>query len=149
MSRNRLLIIAGTALSIAILALLPFAFGRSASGDASTPSEIPFIGDKLTELAFFTPAAYECFEHPHGGGSCYIRGVTRRESLHGFCSKAGISLTPNGTDIQDRAAIFEYLRNHDIDIPADISSDNVLVLFGMGGRFRKLYGVYDLPTQRF
>ncbi len=133
----------------AILAMLPFAIGRNASGKSSTPSGIPFVGDELAELDFVTPAAYECVEHPHGGGSCYIRGTTRREALTEFCSKAGISLTPNGTDIQDRAAIFEYLRNHDIEVPGDISSGDALVLFGMGGRFRKLHGVYDPPTQRF
>ncbi len=149
MSRNRLLTIAGTALIGVVLAMLPFAIGRNASGKSSTPTGIPFVGEDLAELDFVTQATYECFEHPHGGGSCHVRGVARREALTEFCSKAGISMTRNGTDIQDRAAIFQYLGNHDIDVPDDLSSGDALVLFGMGGRFRKFYGVYDPPTQRF
>jgi len=149
MSRKRLLTIAGVALIGLVLATLPFAIGRSASGKASRPTAIPFVGDELAELDFVTPATYECYEHPHGGGSCRIRGATRLKALTEFCSKAEISMTRDGTDIQDRAAIFQCLRDHDVHVPDDLSLGDALVLFGMGGRFRKFYGVYHPPTQRF
>lgn len=132
-----------------VLATLPFALGRSASGKASTPSAVPFVGEDLAELDFITPAAYNCFQHPHGGGTCRIRGSTSHAALVRFCDNAGISLNRGGTVILNRDAILDYLRNHGIDIRGVVSTEDALVMFGMGGRFHKLYGAYDPATQRF
>lgn len=141
-----------TAIVLSVIVLLAWfaylATGSRYSGKAAGPSNIPLVGEQLTELTFGKPATYRGFEHPHGGGTFTITGTVTPDSLARFCDRAEISLSHNGTNVQDRDAILEYLGNQNIELP-DSSPDAPLdVLFGFGGRFRKLYGAYDSTTQR-
>ncbi len=133
-----------------ILAVLAYrATGSRFSGDAVTPTDIPMIGNDLSELTLTEPATYHGFEHPHGGGTFTIIGAATPDSVARFCDNASISLSQNGTEIQDRDAILEYLKHRDVILPITDSDAPPDVMFGMGGRFRKLYGVYDRSAHRF
>ena len=140
-----------TALSaITLLAWLAYhAVGSRYDGSAKSPTNIPLIGEKLSELRFAGPARFRGFEHPHGGSTFTVTGTATPDSVRRFCDGAKVSLSQNGTNIQDRDAILEYLQNHDISLPDSNAEDPTEVLFGFGGRFHKLYGVYNPDTQRF
>ena len=125
------------------------ATGRRVGGETTNVTGIPIVGDDLAELVLTSAAAYRGFEHPHGGGTFTIAGTATPESMAEFCSNTQVSKSMGGTSIQDRGAILGYLREHEVEIPDDDTLIEADVLFGMGGRFRKLYGVYDGPTQRF
>lgn len=135
---------------VGLLAWLAYqATGSRFSGDATTPNDIPIIGADLSELVFVGPAGFRGLEHPHGGGTFAITGTATRESMLAFCSVAEVSMSKNGTDIADRNDILEYLGDRKIALPKSTSDESLDVLFGYGGRFPKLYGVYNATTERF
>lgn len=134
----------------ALLAWLAYrATGTRLSGEATTPIDIPIIGNDLSELTLTEPVTYRGFEHPHGGGTFTITGAATPDSVARFCDRAEISLSQNGTNIQGRDAILEYLEHRDVELPGAGSDAPPEVMFGMGGRFRKLYGVYDTTSHQF
>ena len=135
---------------IAFLAWLAYqATGSRFSGDATTPNDIPIVGPDLSELVFLEPAGFRGYEHPHGGGTFTITGTATFESVVAFCSDAGVSVSKNGTNIADRDDVLEYLKDREITLPQSGTDESVSVLFGYGGRFPKLYGLYDASTERF
>ena len=137
-------------LAVAFFAWLAYgATGSRFGGETAEIADIPIVGNDVHELELTLPAVYHGFEHPHGGGTFTIVGATKPESMDRFCSHAEISRSMDGTDIQGRDVILKYLRNHDVKIPDADNLTHADVLFGIGGRFRKLYGVYDGPTNRF
>lgn len=125
------------------------AVGTRIGGETTIITDVPIIGHDLRELVLTSSAVYRGFEHPHGGGTFMIVGATEPESMDAFCSHVDVSRSMDGTNIQDRNAILRYLREHNVEIPDDDSLAQADVLFGIGGRFRKLYGVYDASTGRF
>ncbi|PAY19184.1 hypothetical protein CKO51_12560 [Rhodopirellula sp. SM50] len=135
---------------IALLAWLVYqATGSRYSGDATTPSDIPIIGANLSELVFVEPAKFRGYEHPHGGGTFTITGTATPDSVVAFCDSAEVSRSENGTNIADREDILAYLENREIKLPESVLDESPDVLFGYGGRFPKLYGVYSASTERF
>ncbi|WP_146416599.1 hypothetical protein [Crateriforma conspicua] len=103
----------------------------------------------MSELVFVDPANFRGYEHPHGGGTFTITGAATHASVVAFCDSAKVSLSQNGTEIADRDRILAYLENREIKLPNASLDESSDVLFGYGGRFRKLYGVYNASTQRF
>ncbi|MCD0462043.1 hypothetical protein [Roseiconus lacunae] len=135
---------------VGLLAWLAYqATGSRFSGDATTPNDIPIVGADLSELVFLEPASFRGHEHPHGGGTFTITGTATSESVLAFCSDAAVSMSKNGTNIADRNDILEYLEDREIALPGSTSDQSPQVLFGYGGRFPKLYGVYNASTERF
>ena len=98
---------------------------------------------------FIDPANFRGYGHPHGGGTFAITGTATYDSVVRFCNSAEVSLSQNGTEIADRDDILAYLENREITLPGSSSDRPPDVLFGYGGRFPKLYGVYDAATNRF
>jgi len=125
------------------------ATGSRFRGEATTPSDIPVVGENLSELVFIEPANFRGYEHPHGGGTFTVTGTATQDSIVRFCDSAEVSLSQDGTDIADRDDILAYLKDREIRLPDSTSDHSLDVLFAYGGRFRKLYGVYDAATNRF
>ena len=137
-------------LVIALFGWLTYqATGSRFSGEATRPSDIPVVGSHLNELVFVSPASYRGYEHPHGGGTLTITGIATHESVVSFCDDAAVSLSQSGTNIVARDDILRYLESREIKLPDSSSNGPSDVLFGSGGRFRKLYGVYNATTERF
>lgn len=124
------------------------AIGIPVSGEAATAVDVPYVGEQLAALDFMTPAAYRCSEHPHGGGTCRIVARATLASVQQFCSQADLPITPDGTSLASREDILEYLQYAKVHIPEDISDTESQVIFGSTGQFIKLYGLYDVPTER-
>ena len=135
---------------IALLSVLAYrGTGTHFSGEATNVNDIPIVGHDLSELVLTAPASYRGFEHPHGGGTITLSGTATNESIADFCRYADINMSLDGTAILDRNAILDQLRNVNA-IGTDASvNDTTYVLFGMNGRFPKLYGTYDASVQRF
>lgn len=134
----------------ALLAWLAYqATGSRLAGEATTPSDIPIVGENLSELVFIEPANFRGFEHPHGGGTFTVSGTATQDSVVRFCDSAKVSMSKDGTEIADREDILAYLKDLAIKLPDSTSDQSPDVLFGYGGRFPKLYGVYDPTTTRF
>ncbi|MBL8870056.1 MAG: hypothetical protein JNK90_09690 [Planctomycetaceae bacterium] len=126
------------------------ASGTRFSGAAAKAADIPIVGELLTELDFARPANFTGFEHPHGGGTFTITGTTTPESMAKFCNRANVSLSQDGTELQNRADILNHLEIQKVPLVDSIILDpNHQVLFSYGDRFRKLYGVYSPTTQEF
>ena len=137
-------------LVIALLAFLGYhATGTRLRGNATTATDIPIVGDDLSEIHFLTTASYRGFEHPHGGGSVTLSGSATKESLDGFCREADVTMSHNGTDILDRQLILQQLAHFNMLEDRINETNETLVLGGMGGRFRKLFGTFDPTTKRF
>ncbi|QDV41119.1 hypothetical protein Enr13x_09570 [Stieleria neptunia] len=135
---------------IALLAWLAYhATGSRFGGDATTPSDIPIVGENLSELEFIEPANFRGYEHPHGGGTFTITGTATQDSIVRFCDSAEVSLSQDGTEIAERDDILAYLKDREVKLPEFTPDHSPEVLFGYGGRFPKLYGVYDAATNRF
>ena len=135
---------------IALLSILAYrGTGTRFRGEATNVNDIPIVGHDLSELVLTAPASYSGFEHPHGGGTITLSGTATNESIADFCRYAAINMSLDGTAILDRNAILDQLRNfHAIETDASVH-DATYVLFGMNGRFPKLYGTYDAAVQRF
>ncbi|WP_442511752.1 hypothetical protein SH528x_003465 [Novipirellula sp. SH528] len=135
---------------IALLAWLAYhATGSRYGGDATTPNDIPIVGESLSELVFIEPANFHGYEHPHGGGTFVITGTATHDSVVRFCDSAEISLSQNGAKIADRKDILAYLENREIKLPDSSPDQPPDVMFGYGTRFPKLYGVYNADTNHF
>lgn len=139
---------------IAVLLLIAWigylASGTRFSGTANQAADIPLVGELLTELDFARPANFTGFEHPHGGGTFTITGTTTPESITKYSSRANVSLSREGTELQNRVDILNQLEIQKVPLVDSIISDpNHQVLFSYGGRFRKLYGVYSPTSQEF
>lgn len=140
--------------AIVILLLITWvgylASGTRFSGAAAKAADIPTVGELLTELDFARPANFTGFEHPHGGGTFTITGTTTPESIAKFCNRANVSMSRDGTELQNRADILNHLEIQKVPLVDSIISDpNHQLLFSYDGRFRKLYGVYSPTTQEF
>lgn len=137
-------------LGIALLAFLAYqATGTRLRGSATTATDIPIVGDDLSELQFLSPATYRGFEHPHGGGAVTLYGSATDNSLDDFCRSADVTMSLNGTDVLDRSLILRQLRHFNMLENPINATDETVVLVGMGGRFQKLFGTYDRTTNRF
>jgi hypothetical protein len=87
----------------ALLAWLAYqATGSRFGGEATTPSDIPIVGEHLSELVFIEPANFRGFEHPHGGGTFTVSGTATQDSVVRFCDSAKVSMSKDGTEIADR-----------------------------------------------
>lgn len=141
---------AAVAFIFALLAWLAYqATGSRFGGEATTPSDIPIVGNNLSELVFIEPANFRGFEHPHGGGTITVTGTATQDSIVRFCDSAKVSMSKDGTEIADRGDILAHLKDLKIKLPDSTSDHSPDVLFGYGGRFPRLYGVYDATTTRF
>jgi|GEM_PF-3035154 hypothetical protein len=126
------------------------ATGTRFSGTANKAADIPIVGESLTELDFARPANFTGFEHPHGGGTFTITGTATSESIAKFSDIANVSLSREGTELQNRVDILNHLELQKVPLVDSIITDpNHQVLFSYGGRFRKFYGVYSPTTQEF
>ncbi|WP_164101864.1 hypothetical protein [Candidatus Laterigemmans baculatus] len=151
MLQSRKLLPVTLAISLTCLAIwfLSLGVGRSASGEALLPSDVPFVGDLLHDFEATAPINYSCYQHPHGGGTCTLTGTASRAAIADFCEAADVSLTYEGTDIQNRQDVLEFLGGRSPQMPGDRASEDSLVMFSTGKRFDKLYGVYDPLKQRY
>lgn len=137
-------------LVVGLLAFLIYhATGTRLRGSATTATDIPIVGDDLSELQFLSPASYRGFEHPHGGGSVTLSGSVTKDSLDEFCRRADVTMSLTGTDALDRPLILRQLRHFNMHENPINATDETLVLAGMGGRFPTLFGTYDRATKRF
>lgn len=135
---------------ITLMAVLAYyATGTRLSGAATNAIEIPCVGNDLSELVLSVPASYHGFEHPHGGGTLTVSGTATHESVSDFCQRADVTRSLDGTAILDRDGILNQLRSFEAFGPDASVNDSAYVLFGMAGRFPKLYGTYDASTQQF
>ena len=135
---------------VVLLAWLAYhATGSRFNVRATTPRDIPIVGMLLSELVFVEPANYHGFEHPHGGGTFTVEGTATRGSVVEFCDSAKVSLSKDGTEISDRHDILTYLMDRETTLPEFYSEESTDVLCGYGGRFPKLYGVYEESNGRF
>lgn len=125
------------------------ATGERYTGAAKHPVDVPVIGALLAELEFVGPASYRGFEHPHGGGTFVLIGIATPTSVSQFCDKSSVSFSFEGDELQPRADILRYFQQNDISLSEAMPVDTAKVMFGMGVRFRKLYGVYQPATQKF
>lgn len=124
------------------------AIGIPVSGEAATAADIPYVGQDLTELDFTTPATFRCFEHPHGGGTCRLFATATPDSVRQFCRAADFPLAHEGPPLASREHILDFIGTHGFLIPEDVSDTESLVIFGTNQQFTKLYGLYDVPTER-